>query len=424
MSHESPFVHDNQPSACSRRRFLGNTLTAAAAAGPFFSASAGLAAEQPEAEAKPAAFNRKIKIGLVGCGGRGSWIIKFFQEHGGYDVHAVADYFQPVADRCGDALGVDNKRRFSGLSGYQKVIASGIEAIVLKVPTCFFAEQAGAAVAAGLHVYMAKPVAVDVPGCLRIEAAGKLATEKQKVFFVDYQIPTDPVNQQVAELIRSKGLGKLAKISTMGFGGGHEDPPKTATIESRLQNLIWDNDIAIGGSFLASYDIHAIDAAIWILGQRPIAAEGITRICRDDPHGDSHDVCSLLYEYADGLVHEHSGQCLPNGADGDLSCRFYGQTGHATIAYWRKAHFHRRGEEPLTAEVVDLYPAGAKRNIASFYRDITAGRFENPTVRRAVDGCLTCILGREAAQRRARLTMEEILKENKRIEVDLSGLKV
>ena len=62
------------------------------------------------------------------------------------------------------------------------------------------------------------------------------------------------------------------------------------------------------------------------------------------------------------------------------------------------------------------------RNIASFYQAVTGGQFENPTVERAVDGCLTCILGREAAARHGRLTMEELLKENKRREIDLSGL--
>ena len=73
--------------------------------------------------------------------------------------------------------------------------------------------------------------------------------------------------------------------------------------------------------------------------------------------------------------------------------------------------------------MVDLYAAGAIRNIASFYQAVTSGHFENPTVRRAVDGCLTCILGREAAARRRWLTMDELLKEDKRLELDLSGLK-
>ena len=98
------------------------------------------------------------------------------------------------ADKCGDALGVDKSRRFSGLSGYKKVIESGVEAIAVETPPYFIPEIAAAGVEAGLHVYMAKPVAVDVPGCLRIGAAGKQATEKQRVFLVDYQIPTDPNN--------------------------------------------------------------------------------------------------------------------------------------------------------------------------------------------------------------------------------------
>ena len=76
--------------------------------------------------------------------------------------------------------------------------------------------------------------------------------------------------------------------------------------------------------------------------------------------------------------------------------------------------FSRAAQKAFTANVADLYQAGAIRNIASFYVDVTAGRFENPTVRRAVDGCLTCILGREAGFRHGRLTMEELLKENRR----------
>ena len=336
----------------------------------------------------------------------------------------MADYFPEVVGVCGKARGVDESRQFSGLSGYKKVIASGVEAVALIVPPCFLAEHASAAAAAGLHVYMAKPVAVDVRGCLRVEAAGKLATQKQRVFFVDYQIPTDPANIEAAELVRKEGLGKLAKIVTVGINGGRADPPKGANIESRLRNLVWDNDVAIGGSFVVSYDIHAIDAVMWVLGQRPLAAMGSSRICRTNPHGDSHDVCSLVYEYADGLIHEHSGLALPTRADDELSCKIYMSSAHAVINYWGRAHFHKRHKEPpFDRPVVDLYAAGAARNIASFYQAIAVGQCDNPTVRRAVDGCLTCILGREAAFRRGRLTMEELLKENRRVEADLSGLQ-
>ena len=79
-------------------------------------------------------------------------------------MHAVADYFPNVAEACGEAVGVDKARRFSGLSGYRRLMESGVEAVALVVPPYFFPEQTRVVVEAGLHVYMAKPVAVDVPG--------------------------------------------------------------------------------------------------------------------------------------------------------------------------------------------------------------------------------------------------------------------
>lgn len=422
--HESQLtIFDSETrAALSRRQFLGSAMAAAASASAV-GALPSFAAGEPAPAAKPMEFERKIKLGVIGNGGRGSWIAGLFQKHGGYEIHAVADYFQEVADKCGDALGVDKTRRFSTLSGYRKLLDSGVEAVALETPPYFFPEHARAAVEAGLHVYMAKPVAVDVPGCMEIEAAGKLASQKQRCFLVDYQIPTDPVNIEVAKRIREGGLGKLAQVATIGISNGFKDPPKTATIESRLQHTIWINDIALGGDNIGNFDIHAIDGAIWVLGQRPIAAMGASRICRPDAHGDSRDVCPVVFEYADGLVHNHFGQALRNNSTGELSITIYGQTANAMVNYWGKAYVRGGDKHFSGGQVENLYQAGAERNIATFYQSVVNGSFENSTVRRSVDGALTTILGREAASRHARLTMDELIKENKRLEVDLKGLK-
>ena len=401
----------------SRRRFIGGGLAVAASALP------GFAGERSAEPAKTAEFKRKIKLGVIGNGGRGSWIAKLFQKHGGYEMWAVADYFQEVADTCGDALGVEKARRFSGLSGYRKLIESGVEAVAVETPPFFIPEHASAAVEAGLHVYMAKPVAADVPGALRIEAAGKLATRKQRCFLVDYQMPTDPINIEVVARIREGGLGKIAQVQTVGICNAFNDPPKTATIESRLRGLIWVNDIALGCDYIGNFDIHAIDAAIWALGQRPVSAVGSSRIARPDAHGDSHGVCSVVYEYADGLVHNHFGQGLHNNNTGELSAAIHGTEANALINYWGKAYVRGGGKHYGGGAVENLYLAGAERNIARFYRDVTECHFENATCKRAVDGVLACILGREAAARRVRLTMDELIGENKRLEADLTGLK-
>jgi predicted dehydrogenase len=292
----------------------------------------------------------------------------------------------------------------------------------LETPPYFFPEHAAGAVEAGLHVYMAKPVAVDVPGSMSILNSGKKSTKNKKVFLVDYQMPTDPINIKVAKAIHDGHIGPVAQVATFGVSRGFPDPPKTENIESRLQRLIWVNDIALGCDNIGNFDIHAIDAALWAIGQRPVAASGSSRICRADPHGDARDVCSVVYKYANGIVHNHFGQALKNNTDGKLDCHVYGQSANALIKYWGKSYV-RGGKGHCAGEVKNLYPAGAKRNIAEFYSNITEEDFSNGTLQRSVDGALAAILGREAAVRGTVLTMDELIKENKRLEVDLSGLK-
>ena len=400
-------------------------LRAATAASASLLATAPIAVADTVHAPSPPPPPRKIKLGWIGCGGRGAWLAKLFRDHGGYEFCAVADYFPDQVQACGEALGVDKSRRFTGLSGYKKVLDCGVEALgVLDVP-CFYPEQATAAVAAGCHVYIAKPIAVDAPGCLAIEAAGKLATQKDLCFLVDYQVPTDPVNIEVVERIWDGGLGQLRAVTTIGQAGGANrmaDPPKGKTIESRLRGLIWCNDIPLGGDPIVNYDIHAIDAAVWAIGRRPISAVGYSQICRPDPHGDAQDLAFITFEFPGGLLWNHKNIRLPDHGGVTLECNIHGQLASARIGYNGKS-FLRGGPKHFGGGTVDkLYLEGAKRNIATFHQSIVERRFDNPTVRRAVDGTLAAILGREAAMRGVRMTMDELLKEKRKLEVDLTGL--
>jgi len=421
--HETTISKHAPASALTRRHFLGN-VAATAASASLPGTGVGKAAEQPAAAAKPP--GRKIKLGWLGCGGRGAWLAGLFKSHGGYEIHALADYFPDLVQQAGDALGVDKSRRFTGLSGCKRVLETGVEALgVLDVP-CFYPEQAQAAVAAGCHVYMAKPVAVDVPGCLAIEAAGKLAAQKKLCFLVDYQMPTDPINVEVAKRIWEGGLGELVAVTTLGAGGGsglRGDPPKQKTIESRLRGLIWCNDVPLGGDPIVNYDIHAIDAAVWAIRRRPTSAVGYSRLCRPKPQSDCVDMAFVVYECPGGLLWNHQTLTLPDHGQ-SLVVNVHGLLASAQISYSGKS-FLRGGPKHFGGgDVESLYDRGAVRNIAEFYSAIVEGRCDNPTVPRAVDGTLTAILGREAARRRTRLTMDDLVKENKKLEVDLSGLKV
>src|SRR5687768_9640379 len=98
-----------QPIAITRRLFLVGTGAAAA----------GFALSTPGIT-RAADANSKIKVGLIGCGGRGQWIIDLFDKHGGYSVVAASDYFQDRVDKVGEKFNIDAKRRYTGLSGYRR----------------------------------------------------------------------------------------------------------------------------------------------------------------------------------------------------------------------------------------------------------------------------------------------------------------
>ncbi|MBM3496588.1 MAG: Gfo/Idh/MocA family oxidoreductase [Armatimonadetes bacterium] len=390
-----------------RREALGGTMALAVAGG------AGLQAPD----------GRKIRLGLVGCGQRGSWIAGLFARHGGYTIHAVGDYFADAAAKCGDAHSVASDRRFSGLDAYRKVIGCGVEAVALETPPYCFPLHAETAVVAGLHVYIAKPIAVDVPGCKRVEAAAARASRDGRVFLVDYQMPTDPGNRRVVESIRNGAIGKIAAVHSYYLAGAWSDPPKSDTIADRLQGLIWVNDTTIGSGYHGNACIHAVDAAMWAVGKVPIAAMGASRIGRPNPHGDSHDVISVTYEFEDGLVLSHRAKHLPdNYSTSDFcGCYIHGDAGYGWISYSAKAQLVS-GDDAFREDVTNLYEAGASRNIGAFYDAILRGDASNPTVRRAIDSALVTVMSREAALRRTRLTMATVLRENRSQRVSLKGL--
>jgi len=400
-----------EQSNCSRRQFIGGALATAAAV-PL-----GALAQ----EVKPKEFTRKIKLGLIGCGGRGSWLADLFMKHGGYEIRAVADYFPERMDKAGDKFGVDKARRFSGLGAYKRLLASGVEAVtVVNVPR-FHAEHGHAAIEAGCHVYAAKPVAIDVPRALKVQAAGRLATQKKLCYLVDYQVPTDSINIEVVKRIHEGGLGRLAHIDSIGFSMPWGEPP-IGTAEDRLRR--WPPTVALSGDFITEFSVHTINAVLWVVGRRPVSAIGRTRLCRANPRTEFREIYLVTYEFDDGLLWTHRCQSLHNQLEWDIKLDAYGDKATALVSYRGKSWLRGGPKHYGGGEIVSLYDQGAIRNIATFYDNIIQGRFDNPTVQQAGDDALTAVLGREACARRCCLTMEDLIKENKSLEFDLTGLKV
>jgi len=384
-------------------------------------ASLSFAVVRPDA-VRGTQANSRIKAGIIGLGGRGRMIAGMMAKHGGYQITAVADYFERVAEAAGEQFGVPKAKRFSGLAAYKGLIPE-VDAVFLETPPYCFPEHAEAAAEAGRHVYLAKPLGCDVPGCLRIQAAGKKATANKRVFLVDFQTRTDPFFIEGVQRVREGAIGRIGLLSSEYNDESFRDPPKTATVESRLQELIWVNDDDLGGSYLVNAGIHAIDVALWIAGQMPTSAMGASQIVRADPHGDSHDVFSLTYEFPNGMILNHRGEHLKNRCEFRSDCLAQGQDGWLQTGYTSQVRILGNRSGWRGGDVVNLYPSGAERNIDTFHKCITQGSYDNPTLEPSVNATLTTILGREAARRRTKLTLDEVVKENRRLEPDLTGLK-
>lgn len=410
--------------ANSRRDFIRGALAAAtpALAAPLVAADDA----KPQPNVEPPKITRKFKLGVVGCGGRGTFVTKHFQQHGGYEIHAAADYFQDAVDKFGDAYGVDASRRFTGLDGYKKLIDSGVDIVAIEHMPYFMPGHAAAAIAAGKHVYMAKPVAVDVPGTLKIGELGKEATRKNLCFLVDYQAPTDPSNAEVRQRVLDGGLGKLAYVCTYGNANRWHEPTADTPKEEYLRNSLWLHHVELAADACVSYDIHAIDTAMWVLGKRPAVAMGFAETRRANAFLSGRDTVHCVMQFDDGITWVHQHQSLKNQSEltggASLCCKMYGTEACAVLPYGGTA-FVRGGPKHFGGPVDNLYAAGIARNVAQLYVNLTEGRFDNPTVARSVDSHLTAILMREASYRRGRLTMEELLKENRKLEFDITGLK-
>jgi myo-inositol 2-dehydrogenase / D-chiro-inositol 1-dehydrogenase len=363
--------------------------------------------------------NSKLELGLIGCGGRGTWIAKLFAESGLYKLVACADYFQDRIDNAGGQFGIEPSRRYAGLAGYQRLLASKLDAVVIETPPYFHPQQAADAVAAGKHVFAAKPIAVDVPGCQTMAESGRKATAKKLVFLVDFQTRANEFYREALRRVRKGDLGRLVlgEAHYPWSGGGRNLPP--ANREERLRN--WYNVKELSGDFIVEQAIHALDVATWILNADPIRAVGMGGQ-KLRPEGSIWDHFAINYSFPGNLPLSFTCiQTIPEMRD-EITCRVYGSDGYIWTDYFGSVWI--RGKEFYDGgKVGNLYTTGAQTNIREFHQCITQGQFENLTVMPSVRSNLTAILGREAGYRGGEVTLAELVRQNVKLEPDLRGLK-
>ena len=363
----------------------------------------------------------KIPVGLIGCGNRGRWIADLFEKHGGFKVMAVADYFKDRVDLAGEQFKVSKKRRYTGLSAYKNLLENGgVEAVAIESPPYFHPEQAAAAVEAGKHVYCAKPVAVDVPGCQTIEESGKKATAAKQVFLADYQTRTNGFFQEAVKRAQYGDIGTPMYGEANFLSGRVGLVTDPGGPEETLRN--WMSNKVLSGDVIVEQSIHSIDVATWILDEHPLSAYGLS--ARNSEYEDPNDYShyfTVNYLFPNDVSIIFSGKRGGKGA-GDILCRVFGTEGAIDTHYMGKISIS--GNTPYKGgNTGNIYLDGAVSNITTFHENITNERYANTTVDQSVRSNLTAILGRMSAYARKEVTWDEMLAKGDKWVADLSGLK-
>jgi myo-inositol 2-dehydrogenase/D-chiro-inositol 1-dehydrogenase len=375
--------------------------------------------------------NSAIRIGLLGCGGRGSADATSMVENAGGRIVALADLFQDQLDKATkrfNTLGakhghaaIDSSQLFLGPHAFEKIAASKeIDAIIIATPPYFHPQHLATVVDAGKHVYCEKPVAVDVPGTHRVLEIGKKA-EGRLSLNVGLQIRHAPPFVEMVRRIHAGALGDIV------FGEAHYFCPflgkgltQSPTPEERLRNWLYDR--VLSGDILVEQNIHAIDVCNWVLKSHPIKASGLGGRKGRSEFGDAMGHTAVTFWYPDDVHVSFSSKQFGKGGGFDVTENFFGTRGNSQSPYsgalgikgeeewtWKGSEAQQSGEFSTSGVFTDnLAQADAEKH-KSFLESITSGKFHNQAAL-GVEASLSAMLGRAAIYSGHEVTWDQLLR--------------
>lgn len=279
-----------------------------------FIRTAGAASALTVAQSAWAAGSDQIKVGLIGCGGRGSGAANqaLSTKQEGIVLHAVADAFKEKADgalsnlrtKHADKVQVDDSRVFAGLDGYKKVIES-CDLVILTTPPGFRPYHFEAAVNAGKNVFMEKPVAVDAPGVRKVLEMAKVADEENLKVVVGLQRRYQNCYLEALKQVKEQNIiGDIVAGQVYWNGGGiwfRDKQPNQSELMYQINN--WYFFTWLCGDHINEQHIHNIDVANWFIGGHPVSAQGMggrqQRV--DKKYGQIYDHHYVEFTYANGV---------------------------------------------------------------------------------------------------------------------------
>jgi len=321
----------------SRRQFIKTTATitgGALAAGPLVAT--------PTVHA---AGSDLLKVGLIGCGGRGTGAAhQALSADKHVKLTAMGDAFADrlelshktltTKDDIAGKIDVPPERRFTGFDAYQKVLATDVDVVLLTTPPHFRPMHLKAAVEAGKHVFAEKPVAVDAPGVRSVLASCAAAKQKQLSVVSGLCLRYDAGFRETVKRLHDGAIGDLHTLVANDYRGKiwvKTRQPDWTDMHWQMRN--WYYFTWLSGDFNVEQHVHYLDVCAWLLNGYPTKAIGMggRQVRTDAKYGNIYDHHSVTYEYESG-ARIFSNTRQQSGCKNDSAAYAQGSQGRALVS--------------------------------------------------------------------------------------------
>ncbi len=349
----------------------------------------------------------KIRLGLIGCGGRGTYdTTNCLNAAENVELVAMGDLFRDRLDRCrkqlteklGAKVKVTNETCFDGWDAYKKVLACDVDLVILTEPPQFRPSHLRAAIEAGKHVFAEKPVAVDPVGVRSVIETSQLADQKGLTIVAGTQSRRMAYLIEATKRIHDGAIGEIVGGQCVRIGGGmlmwseetKQRQPGWSDMEWQLRRwlfLTW-----LSGDFIVEMHVHNLDRMNWVMNAHPVQCVGLGgRQVRTGPeYGDVYDHFAIEYEYPGGVRVEYMGAQMDKVTDRQDN-RVVGTKGQA---YTDSGNFIIEGANPYKYDGPSPDPVILQH--AEQIAAIRKGEHLNEA-KRVAESTMTCIMGRMSA---------------------------
>ena len=362
-----------------------------------------------------------IKIGLIGCGGRGSGATQDAVRGGGaVKLVAMADAFDDrlqssyrrLKSELGEAMDVPKDRQFSGLDAYKKLLETDCDLVILATPPGFRPLHYEAAVKAGKHIFMEKPVAVDPAGVRKVLAATEEAKKKSLAVQVGLQRRHEAKYIETIKAIHDGAIGDIILARAYWNGSTpwvNKRQKEWNELEYQMRNWYYFNWIC--GDHIVEQHIHNLDVINWVMKSYPVKGQGQggCQVRKGKDYGETFDHHFVEFTYGNGATMLSQCRHIPNcwnsvaehvdGTKGyaDISGgKIYDHSGKRTHSFDKLGADGKGGSNGWAYEHVDLF------------RDLRAGKTPNEGEYGALSS-MTAIMGRMLTYSGAEMTWDEAL---------------